>query len=666
MPKDGKGTQSNSPATNETAILATQVSVEAVPSATVILESTEVPPPLTRPLKAYAFDPSLGRFIGNEMTIEVKYEKLLPGPIGQKIAVIDYDGANKVFYKPVDLDDPGLLIRGGLSPSESDPRFHQQMVYAVVSETVQHYEAALGRRIRWKNPANRLNLYPHAMISANAAYSRSAEGILFGYFRAGQTEQGRNLPGQTIFTCLSHDIIVHETTHAVLDGMRPFFAERTNPDVAAFHEAFADLAALFRHFSHKEALLDTIQKTGGRLYQYHIRPDAGINDQIETDNKEAGGTKENGHKKEGAMIQAELYSSNPLVGLAQQFGEARGTGKALRSALGQRPNPNLIKNPDLEAHERGAILVSAVFDAYFTVYLRRTEDLFRILRAGGGSAATVELSSSMANLLAGAASRTAEDFFQICVRAIDYCPPVDITFGDYLRAVMTADRDLHPTDKDGVRDAFMQAFRLRGIVPHDAEFFSEDALCWPPLPSGCLPPVKAFIEYPKGSGTKVEKDLIFGDPNGLTKEEKDINGDVLRAYAKEHAALLGFRPVQPGQTIQVPSFHPAFRLAPDGSLRVDMVVNMLQKYDAPFDPKKPELGTFPVRGGATLLIAKPPLKEDRYPPAEIRYLIQKRVDSDYAGQREERQRRFSLHEGLLEGNDEERFLINFNLLHGGI
>jgi hypothetical protein len=652
MPNKRSGARRGQPA--ETQNLDTPVASDTLVAAPVdageiSLDSIELPKPETRPLKAYAFDPSLGRFIGNEMTIEVKYEPLLPGPIGRKVAVIDYDGANKVFYKPVDLDDPSLLIRGGLSPSESDPRFHQQMVYAVVSETIQHYEAALGRRIRWRNRANRLNLYPHAMISANAAYSRSAEGILFGYFRASQTKPGRNLPGQTVFTCLSHDIIVHETTHAVLDGMRPFFAERTNPDVAAFHEAFADLAALFRHFSHKEALLDTIQKTGGLLYRYHLKPDAGMDERED--------------KKDDATIQAELTVSNPLVGLAQQFGEARGTGKALRSALGQRPDPNLMKNPGLEAHERGAILVSAVFDAYFTVYLRRTTDLFRIFRASGGSAATLELSSSMANMLASAASRTAEDFFQICARAIDYCPPVDITFGDYLRAVMTADRDLHPTDKDGVRDAFMQAFRLRGIVPNDAEFFSEDALCWPPVPPNRFPVVEAMIDDPDGGTDKVKRGLIFGDPNGLTKKEQNINGRVLGHYAKVNAALLGFRP---GLPIQVPSFHPAFRLAPDGSLRIDMVVNMLQKYDAPFDPKRPEMGTFPVRGGVTLLIGKPQLKDGDYPPAEIRYLIQKRVDCDYGGQREERQRRFSLSEGLLEGNDDERFQINFNLLHGGI
>lgn len=610
---------------------------------------TEILPPATRPLKAYAFDPSLGKYLGNEMTLNVKYEKLAPGPIGRRVAVIDYDGANQVFYSPVDLDDPGLLIRGGLDPSESDPRFHQQMVYAVVSETIQYFESALGRRIRWRLDERtpdakgqtsakslpgdifRLNLYPHAMISANAAYSPSAKGILFGYFRASKSDPGRNLPGQTVFTCLSHDIIVHETTHAVLDGIRTYFAERTNPDVPAFHEAFADLAALFRHFSHKEALLDTIQKTGGRLYQHHLQPEAAVTDD-----------------EKGREIQAELAADNPLIGLAQQFGEARGTGRALRSALGAPPNPHLIKKPDLEPHERGAILVSAVFDAYFTIYLRQTSNLFRIFRAGGGSTDSSELSGAMASLLAEAASRTASTLFQICVRAIDYCPPVDITFGDYLRAVMTADRDLHPSDPLGVRDAFMQAFRLRGIVPEDAQYFSEESLCWPQV---------AKDEFPSMKG------LTFGDPNGLTLEEKDQNGKVLRAYAKRNAVKLGFRQ---DLAVSVPSFHPAFRIAPDGSLRIDMIVEMSQKYDAPFDKSKPGLGTFPMRGGATLIITKPPREKGRYGPGEIRYLIRKQLDGAHGSMREERQRGFAISEGLLEGKNPKRFQLDFNMLHGGI
>src|SRR5205823_8622482 len=63
--------------------------------------------------------------------------------------------------------------------------------------------------------------------------------IFFGYFPASLTDPGFNLPGQTVFTCLSHDIIAHETTHALVDSQRDFFMEPTDQDAPAFHEAFA-------------------------------------------------------------------------------------------------------------------------------------------------------------------------------------------------------------------------------------------------------------------------------------------------------------------------------------------------------------------------------------------------------------------------------------------
>src|SRR3981081_1575456 len=139
----------------------------------------------------------------------------------------------------------------------------------------------------------------------------------FGYSRASRTQQGRNLPGQTVFTCLSHDIIAHEVTHAIIDGIREYFMEPTNIDVSSFNQAFADLAALFLHFAHKEALLDTLQKTGGRLFDFKLKPDV----RFDGDPR-------------GPVVQAQLSADNPLIALAMQFGDASGKRGGLRSALG--------------------------------------------------------------------------------------------------------------------------------------------------------------------------------------------------------------------------------------------------------------------------------------------------------------------------------------------
>jgi len=155
------------------------------------------------------------------------------------------------------------------------------MTYAVASETIRRFEFALGRKAKWgfrggrRTDPNRyrLRIFPHAMQEANAYYSRDLQGLVFGYFPASETDAGANLPGQTIFTCLSHDIIVHETTHALIDGQRRFFMEPTGVDTPAFHEGFADIVALFQHFSYQEALLEMIQKTGGLIYRLKVAPE---------------------------------------------------------------------------------------------------------------------------------------------------------------------------------------------------------------------------------------------------------------------------------------------------------------------------------------------------------------------------------------------------------
>ena len=174
-------------------------------------------------LRVYAFDPSRGKRLENYLTIPVPYEELEKGPVGRKIAVIDYDASNRCYYEGVDLDASAILGQGGLAPSEANPQFHQQMVYAVIMDTMRRFERALGREVKWRprpwargNPYHGLlKVYPHAMQEANAFYDPELRALLFGYFQASEEDAGVNLPGQIVFTCLSHDIIVHETTHAI-------------------------------------------------------------------------------------------------------------------------------------------------------------------------------------------------------------------------------------------------------------------------------------------------------------------------------------------------------------------------------------------------------------------------------------------------------------------
>src|SRR4051812_21612876 len=91
-------------------------------------------------LKIFASDPMLGKTSGNRLVVDVINESLTPGPAGARVKVVVYDGARGRYYEPVDLDHPDVLHNRGLEPSESDPKFHQQMVYAVAMKVIENFE----------------------------------------------------------------------------------------------------------------------------------------------------------------------------------------------------------------------------------------------------------------------------------------------------------------------------------------------------------------------------------------------------------------------------------------------------------------------------------------------------------------------------------------------
>lgn len=207
------------------------------------------PSPAVRNLRVYAFDPQasidLETSVINDAVISLPWETpweepLTPGPCNEYLEVIDYDPMSALFYAPVDLNDHKLLAQDGLPPSEGRPQFHQQMVFAVAMKTIKLFERALGRAVFWARQhkagekyrseyIQKLRIYPHALRQANAYYSPEKTALLFGYFKKSHAG-GYDKDASWVFTCLSQDIVAHETAHAILHGMQRRSIESTNPD----------------------------------------------------------------------------------------------------------------------------------------------------------------------------------------------------------------------------------------------------------------------------------------------------------------------------------------------------------------------------------------------------------------------------------------------------
>jgi hypothetical protein len=625
--------------------------------------------PPFRKLRGYAFDPSLSLKIDtaliNDITYKVPWEEdLKPGPRGEYIEVIDYDPTVQKWYAPVDLNELYLVAQDGLGLSGGNPQFHQQMVYAVAMTTIKNFESALGRPVLWsprritaapekkgkKNieaadkPKVRdeyvptLRIYPHALRDANAFYSPQKKALLFGYFSSRPADITLQMPDSLTFTCLSHDIIAHETTHAILDGLYRKYIESSNPDVLAFHEAFADIVSLFQHFTFPDVLKNQIAATKG-----------------------------------------DLAAQNLLGKLAQEFGIAIGNYGSLRDAIGEfdkKTNEWRPKVPNgeeyrtiMEPHKRGAILVSAVFEAFLTIYKSRVVDLLRIATNGSGILPQGELQPDLVNRLAAEAAKTSGHVLKMCIRALDFCPPVDITFGDFLRAIITADTDLVSDDNRDYRISFIDAFRKRGIYPSGIKNLSVESLSYTtPDTKGMSEQINVltkFLREFRNAITYVKKReeifntnriYIAGDYTGTSKvfglhrrlSSKFSNS---RAFEKVTGLVFGtnYRELgiatsgaygNEGPSFEVHSLHFASRIGPNGNQSNQVIVTLVQKAKVDFKKDKKdnitvtgnaEKGSFVFTGGCTLIfdldslqlkyaISKPILDTDLLKKSELHAL----------------------------------------------
>ncbi len=106
---------------------------------------------------------------------------------------------------------------------------------------------------------------------------------------------------------------------------------------------------------------------------------------------------------------------------------------------------------------------------------------------------------------------------------MDYTPPVAVSFGDYLRAIMTADHDLFPEDADGYRTAFLEAFAAWGIVPESMPVVTENTLLWPTL-SQTVADLKGRRAL---EGLEVSIEGVRGSLGALITDPQTVYNDLL-------------------------------------------------------------------------------------------------------------------------------------------
>jgi len=330
-----------------------------------------------------------------------------------------------------------------------------------------------------------------------------------------------------------------------------------------------------------------------------------------------------------------------LGSLAVQFGYATGGRSALRNAIGRledgvwkrfAPNPSDL-DKRLTPHSRGAVLVAAVFDAFIAIYKARIADLLRISTSGTGVLPSGAIHPDLVRRLADEAAKSAKHVLNICIRAVDYLPPVDVTFFEFLRALITADFDLVSDDHHNYRVAFVEAFRRRGIYPvnlgaptHDTpRTLSVDTLRW----QGIDP-----FNFPKGVRTAILEQYEsvieglkrYADACFYLNDRKTLFNAAREQRRKLHEQLeVAFKAVpkfadelglDPGLKFEVHELRRAVRVSPDGRHAPQLVVALTQSKLI----KRDDTPHHVFRGGSTLIvdISKP----------EVKYRVIKNINSE--------------------------------------
>ncbi|MFN3323280.1 MAG: hypothetical protein ACK5AZ_07280 [Bryobacteraceae bacterium] len=445
----------------------------------------------------------------------VPVEPLGPGPRGSRVQVVDYDATADRYYGPFVLAEDDPFADSDDEELLTNPGFHSQNVYAIVSRTLAQFEAALGRRVPWSFQSHQLQAAPHAFSEANAFYSRRDHALLFGYF------PGRD--GRRVFTSLSHDIVAHEATHAILDGLRERYMTPSSPDQAAFHEACSDIVAILAVFATPGVVRSLLGNGRASLPR--------------------------------SSVSVAALRRSALLGLAEEMGaELSAVRGALRRSASLTPSKRYLKEW-LDPHTRGEVLVAAVLQAFLEVWTQRLRSLGEVRPGEISTERVVEEGETAARHL-----------LTMTIRALDYTPPVDLLFGDYLSALLTADARVSPDDgKYNYRGILRESFAGYGIEPVSQ-----------PEGSGTWEPVEGSFRY-----DRIGFEHLQRDPTEAFRFLWD-NREALKMYEDAFCRVMAVKPT--------------LRVGPDGFL----VRETLAEYYQVLDLRASDLRRLDIRKPATM------------------------------------------------------------------